>query len=107
LQLCIPNEQTGLRCIYWAYDELQGLSSLEIPGATELFGLDINGNPNINMDGEDYPEGMEKDIVLCQSYRCPKSVLMLAHGIEIKETKRYKLGKLLSTLTSTLRRKCR
>jgi superfamily I DNA and RNA helicase len=80
-QLCIPNEETGLRCIYWAYDELQSLSSLEIPGATELFGLDINGNPNINIDGEDYPGGMEKDIVLRQSYRCPQSVLMLAHGI--------------------------
>lgn len=80
-QLCIPNEQTGLRCIYWAYDELQSLSSLEIPGATELFGLDINGSPNINIDGEDYPGGMEKDIVLRQSYRCPQSVLMLAHGV--------------------------
>jgi|688.fasta_scaffold93533_2 superfamily I DNA and RNA helicase len=80
-QLCIPNEQTGLRCIYWAYDELQSLSSLEIPGATELFGLDNNGNPNININGEDYPGGMEKDIVLRQSYRCPQSILMLAHGI--------------------------
>jgi superfamily I DNA and RNA helicase len=80
-QLCIPNEQTGLRCIYWAYDELQSLSSLEIPGATELFGLDNNGNPNININGEDYPGGMEKDIVLRQSYRYPQSILMLAHGI--------------------------
>lgn len=80
-RLCIPNEETGARCIYWAYDELQSLSSLEIPGATELFGLDEQGNPNISIEGEDYPGGMEKDIVLRQSYRCPQSILMLAHGV--------------------------
>jgi superfamily I DNA and RNA helicase len=80
-RLCIPNEQTGLRCIYWAYDELQSLSSLEIPGATDLFGLDYNNDPNVSIEGEDYAGNMEKDIVLRQSYRCPHNVLMLAHGV--------------------------
>jgi superfamily I DNA and RNA helicase len=80
-RLCIPNEKTGLKSIYWAYDELQSLSSLEIPGATELFGLDGNNRPNVSIQGEDYPGNMEKDIVLRQSYRCPHKILMLAHGI--------------------------
>lgn len=67
--------------IYWAYDELQSLSSTEVPSPKELFGSDSEGNPLINLDGEDYPGGIEKDFVLHKSYRCPQQVLMLAHAI--------------------------
>jgi superfamily I DNA and RNA helicase len=68
-------------CIYWAYDELQSLFSLVIPKPEELFGTDEKGIPHVTLDGEDYPGGIEKDLVLYQSYRCPHKVLMLAHAI--------------------------
>jgi superfamily I DNA and RNA helicase len=67
--------------IYWAYDELQSLSSLEIPKPESLFGIGDDGKPLISLEGENYPGEIEKDIVLYQSYRCPLTVLMLAHAI--------------------------
>jgi superfamily I DNA and RNA helicase len=67
------------RTIYFAYDELQSLSALEIPSAVELFGTDKGGRPFVELDGE-YPGGIEKDFVLHKSYRCPLDVLLLAHG---------------------------
>ena len=67
--------------IYWAYDELQSLSSLEIPKPEELFGNDENGVPLVTLNGDDYPGGIEKDFVLHRSYRCPQKVLMLAHAL--------------------------
>jgi len=36
--------------IYWAYDELQSLASLEIPDPTELFGVDESGKPLVSLD---------------------------------------------------------
>jgi len=76
-QLSAPPE----RKIYWAYDELQSLSSLEIPKPEDLFGVDRNGQPFVSLSGEDYPGPIEKDFVLHRSYRCPRTVLMLAHAI--------------------------
>lgn len=69
------------RQIYFAYDELQSLTSIEIPSPEDLFGKDSKGNPVISLAGEDYPGGIEKDFVLHKSYRCPRDILMLAHGI--------------------------
>ncbi len=66
--------------IYYAYDELQNLSAIEVPSAKELFGSLPDGTPRVNLDGE-YPGGIEKQIVLQKSYRCPLPVLMLAHAI--------------------------
>jgi len=67
-------------CIYWAYDELQSLSSVAIPTPIECFGNDTHGKPLVSLDGE-YSGGMEKDVVLNRSYRCPIDILMLAHAI--------------------------
>lgn len=67
--------------IYWAYDELQSLSSLEISKPESLFGTRDDGKPLVSLEGENYPGDIEKDIVLYQSYRCPLTVLMLAHAI--------------------------
>jgi superfamily I DNA and RNA helicase len=72
---------TGDKRICWAYDELQSLSSTEVPSPTELFGSDSEGHPLISLEGEDYEGGIEKDFVLHRSYRCPQQVLMLAHAI--------------------------
>jgi superfamily I DNA and RNA helicase len=66
--------------IYWAYDELQSLASLEIPNPTELFGTDSSGKPRISLDVAD-DDGMDRDLVLNRSYRCPREILMLAHGL--------------------------
>lgn len=68
------------RTIYFAYDELQSLTSVEIPSAEELFGHDSEGKPFIDLDGE-YLGGIEKDFVLHKSYRCPADILLLAHGV--------------------------
>lgn len=67
--------------IYWVYDELQSLFAEKIPSPEELFGLDDKGNPLVTLDGDPYPGGIEKDLVLHRSYRCPQPVLMLAHAI--------------------------
>ncbi len=66
--------------IYWAYDELQSLASLEIPDPAELFGVDESGKPLVSLD-VDEDEGMDRDLVLLKSYRCPQTVLMLAHAV--------------------------
>src|SRR5262249_49408007 len=71
---------TEEKAIYWAYDELQSLAALEVPTPGELFGKDESGITLVSLDGE-YPGGIEKDFVLHRSYRCPREVLMLAHGI--------------------------
>lgn len=68
-------------CIYWTYDELQSLFALEIPKPEELFGTDEIGSPLVSLEGEDYPGGIEKDLVLHRSYRCAHQVLLVAHAI--------------------------
>jgi superfamily I DNA and RNA helicase len=68
-------------CVYWAYDDLQSLFSIEIPKPEELFGMDDKGKPLVTLEGEDYPGRIEKDLILKQSYRCPPQVLMVAHAI--------------------------
>lgn len=70
-------------CIYWAYDELQSLttSNLEMPRPENLFGRDHEGNPLVVLDDQNYPGNIQKDFVLNKSYRCPQEVLMLAHAI--------------------------
>lgn len=67
--------------VYWVYDELQSLFGEEIPSPEKLFGLDENGIPNVTLEGEAYPGGIEKDFILHKSYRCTQRVLMLAHAI--------------------------
>lgn len=81
-QLCktLGPEQTS-RPIYWAYDELQSLSNMELPDVVKQFGVDATGNPMVNLDGEAYPGDIEKDFVLHRSYRCPHRILMVAHAI--------------------------
>jgi superfamily I DNA and RNA helicase len=66
--------------VCWAYDELQSLTNIEMPNTEDLFGKDAEGNALVSLDGE-YPGPMDKDYVLHRSYRCPRKILMLAHGI--------------------------
>lgn len=69
--------------IIWAYDEFQSLKELKIKESDDLFGKDINGNPNLSesvLAGQ-YKGGIDKDFVLPNSYRNPRVSLMVAHGI--------------------------
>lgn len=68
------------KAIYYAFDELQSLSALEVPNSIELFGRDENGKAKVDLEGE-YPDGIEKEIILQKSYRCAGPVLMTAHAI--------------------------
>jgi len=67
--------------IYWVYDELQSLFAEKVPKPEELFGNDSEGKPVVSLDGDPYPGGIEKDLVLHRSYRCPQEILMVAHAI--------------------------
>jgi superfamily I DNA and RNA helicase len=65
--------------IIWAYDELQNLSTVEMPSLVEMFGVDENGNLNINIENkEDEPK---RDITLPVCYRNPPWTLALAHAL--------------------------
>jgi superfamily I DNA and RNA helicase len=89
-RLCRPLQRDDKsRPIYWAYDELQSLSNLEIADAVKQFGRDHGGNPLVSLDGEPYPGDIEKDFVLHRSYRCTHLNLMVAHaiGLGIKNTR--------------------
>lgn len=66
--------------ICFAYDELQNMSRVALPAVEELFGRLADGTPRVSLDGE-YDGPIRKDIVLLKSYRCPQSVLMLAHCV--------------------------
>ena len=61
--------------LYWAYDEAQGIGSLVVPGAAELFGRDEAGKPKVSLSG--------RAIVLRQCYRTPQIVLMAAHAMNM------------------------
>jgi superfamily I DNA and RNA helicase len=63
--------------IYFAYDEMQSLSNIEIPNTTEQFGVDSEGKPVVDISGDPYPGGIERDFVLHKSYRCPLEVLLV------------------------------
>ena len=70
----------GTKPIYWAYDELQTLASFEIPDPTELFGTSEDGQPLVSLESVE-DDGMDRDLVLNKSYRCPRDILMLAHAL--------------------------
>ncbi len=61
--------------LYWAYDEAQGIGSLTVPGAAELFGRDETGKPKVQLGG--------RAIVLRHCYRTPNIILMAAHAINM------------------------
>jgi superfamily I DNA and RNA helicase len=67
--------------ICFAYDEMQSLSNVDIPSAVDQFGLRDDGSPVVDISGDAYPGGIERDFVLHRSYRCPLEVLLTAHAI--------------------------
>ena len=68
--------------IYWAYDEAQGIGSLMIPQAQEMFGQNAQGKPRVDVSGI-YPGGIQKSHRMNKCYRTPRLLLMTAHGINM------------------------
>lgn len=65
--------------IIWAYDELQNLSSIKMPLIEEMFGLDDDGKPLVQLKND--PNEPQQDIVLPICYRNPPWALALAHSL--------------------------
>jgi superfamily I DNA and RNA helicase len=55
-----------------AYDELQTIFQPQAPSMSEVFGVDKDGNPNVEL---------EEDVVLHKCYRNPLEVLVCAHAM--------------------------
>jgi superfamily I DNA and RNA helicase len=65
--------------VVWAYDELQNLGDSNMPGLDELFGMNADGTPVVeiaNVDGNP-----KEDILLPICYRNPSWLLTTALGI--------------------------
>lgn len=65
--------------IVWAYDELQNLNASDMPSIGEMFGVDEEGKPLIELKNEQ-DEPMQ-DIILPVCYRNPPWALALAHSL--------------------------
>ena len=65
--------------IVWAYDELQNLSASIMPSIEDMFGLDDNEKPLVELKNE--PDAPMQDIILPVCYRNPPWVLALAHSL--------------------------
>ncbi|MEY3219959.1 MAG: hypothetical protein RIT27_1316 [Pseudomonadota bacterium] len=69
--------------IVWAYDEFQTLTDIQIREPEDLFGI-TGGKPNLPnsiLDGK--YDLIDKDYILSNSYRNPRAVLMVAHGLAL------------------------
>lgn len=68
--------------LYWAYDEAQGVNSLVVPNAAEVFGRDGQNKPKVDLSGT-YPSGIQKAHNMNRCYRTPKHILTAAHAINM------------------------
>ena len=68
--------------LYWAYDEAQGIDSLIVPHAAEVFGRDAEGRPRVELSGS-YPSGIQKAHNMNRCYRTPRLILTAAHAINM------------------------
>ena len=72
---CVRNPKR----IVWAYDELQNLNSSTMPLLEEMFGVDGDSKPLLELSNE--PDEPMQDIILPVCYRNPPWVLALAHSL--------------------------
>lgn len=68
--------------LYWAYDEAQGIGSLIVPEAEEIFGRNSDGSLVINLSGS-YSGGIQKGHRMKTCYRTPRNLLMTAHALNM------------------------
>lgn len=90
LRMCYQMLGMERRLVY-AYDELQSLTGAGLPDATEIFGLDEQGQPLVSFEDSEYDLGARRDIVLEKCYRNSRPVLVTAHalGFGTSRTPRY------------------
>ncbi len=70
------------RRLYWAYDEAQGIGSLTVPEASEIFGRNTDGSLVVDLRGS-YEGGISKGHRMKKCYRTPRLLLMTAHAINM------------------------
>lgn len=70
----IDGEDSKLRRLIWAYDELQSLSDKKIPSSAEIFG------DNDLVKGR-YKGGINRSEVMRKCYRTPHQILTTAHAV--------------------------
>lgn len=58
--------------VVWAYDDLQTIFQVLAPTTEEVFGIDSQGKPNVELN---------LDTVLYKCYRNPREVLVCAHAV--------------------------
>jgi len=80
LRMCYSMLDDSRRLVY-AYDELQNLSGDGLPSATDIFGTNQRGEPNVSFAYSSYDLGARRDIVLEKCYRNSRPVLVSAHGL--------------------------
>ena len=68
------NEDSKLRRLVWAYDELQSLNDKKIPSSEEIFG------DRTLVTGK-YKGGINKSEIMRKCYRTPHQILTTAHAI--------------------------
>ncbi|WP_017324076.1 DEAD/DEAH box helicase [Synechococcus sp. PCC 7336] len=81
------------RRLYWAYDEAQGIGTLTVPRPLQIFGLNSDNKPVVDLGGNKLPDGTitsptykgghRKAHNLNRCYRIPKMILMAAHAINM------------------------
>ncbi|QPO13232.1 DEAD/DEAH box helicase [Thalassospira sp. A40-3] len=71
------------KSIVWAYDELQDIMNIHLRQPRELFGVDRDGQPNVDLDRTlgNVPPGATNDAVLKRAYRNQLDVLVSAHAL--------------------------
>jgi superfamily I DNA and RNA helicase len=79
LRMCYALLKPPHRLIY-AYDELQSLTNVSLPGPEELFGNDASGNPIVEFSAHVLGEP-RRDIILEKCYRNSRPVLATAHAL--------------------------
>lgn len=68
-----------IRRLYWAYDEAQSLTSLQVPKAKQIFGEQVG--EALTRQGNIYPGGIKKSEIMYRCYRTPSTILMAAHAL--------------------------
>ncbi|MFK4447141.1 superfamily I DNA and RNA helicase [Caballeronia udeis] len=73
------------KTIIWAYDEFQSIFAPRMRTPKELFGIDDDGAPRVDLDRSAQKLGLgeylSNDLVLYKSYRNPLNVLVCSHAI--------------------------
>ncbi len=84
-ELCfsLAKHERDKKNIIWAYDELQNILNVKMRTPQELFGIDKDGQPKIDLERAAalLPKGVTNDMVLSKCYRNQREVLVMSHAL--------------------------